>query len=365
MKSFITNYILVLLFSLSGCESPVEPPIDDTPPGKRDYVWSIDSVDYGNLPGTIQLESIWGSSATDVWGAGYTSDVRDCLWHFDSIKWSRATEGTPITTGGSGSRIVGRVWGTAADDVWAVGDEIFSQPSFHGQAFVMHYDGSVWNDVTGSLTNLESGLFDVFEEGKDNFWLAAYENVVHYNSGKWDIYSIGENLFVSGINGSKGNIFAVAYDISAGGNRVIIVRIKNDQLSIIDETTLTGSSGNYNGKFEPSKLWVSRDKLYTAWHRISVTSILENGSIDQSGWHSVLDLPEGQFFVNTFYQNTKNFFASGYPSLLYHNNGSDWKNLIISINNSVIPIGEYSAVWADGNEVFISDTENGIIYHGR
>jgi hypothetical protein len=106
-----------------------EPPIDDIPPGNRDYIWSIDSVDYGNLPGTIQLESIWGSSPSDVWGAGYTSDVRDCLWHYDGNTWTRATENNPITVGGNGSRIVGRVWGTASNDVWAIGGRILSNLS--------------------------------------------------------------------------------------------------------------------------------------------------------------------------------------------------------------------------------------------
>ncbi|TAK56744.1 MAG: hypothetical protein EPO24_10710, partial [Bacteroidetes bacterium] len=54
---------------LQGCKEEEPEIIDTIQPGKRDYVWSIDSVDYGNLPSTIQLESIWGSSATDVWGA--------------------------------------------------------------------------------------------------------------------------------------------------------------------------------------------------------------------------------------------------------------------------------------------------------
>jgi hypothetical protein len=187
---------------------------------------------------------------------------------------------------------------------------------------------------------------------------------VHYNSGNWELYPVGKNLLVWGITGYKGNIFAVAYDISAGGNRVIIIRIKNGQLSVIDETTLTSNTGSYNGKFEPSKLWISSGKIYTAWHKISLTNISDDGNIDQSGWHSVISLPAGQFFVNTFYHNTKDIFTSGHPNLLYHNNGSDWINLVLSLNNA-IPAGEYSAVWNDGNEIFICDKDNCVIYHGR
>lgn len=356
-------FISFLLYQIS-CKSPIEPPIDDVPAGKRDYVWSIDSVDYGNLPGLIQLESIWGSSPTDVWGAGYTPDVRDCLWHYDGIKWTRATEGTPITAGGGGSKIVGRIWGTAENDIWAIGGRISSSPPTRSP-FVIRYDGTKWTEVFGGINNMPTGCTSIYGIREGEFWVAELENIVHYNNGNWIKYFVGENLLVWGITGENENIFAVAYDISAGGNRVIIIRIKNGQLSIIDETTLTDISGNYNGKFEPSKLWVSNGKLYTAWHKISLTNILDDGNIDQSGWHSVLALPAGQFFVNTFYRNKKDFFAAGYPNLLYHYNGSDWQNLIININGNTVPAGEYSAVWNDGNEIFICDRDNGIVYHGR
>jgi len=129
LKSLLTKNLfasLTLFFLLLpqfACDT-TEPPIDYTPPGKRNYIWSIDSVNYGNLPSTIELESIWGSSTTDVWGAnGDAPDVRDCLWHYDGIKWTRATEGTPITEF-TGNKVVYSVWGSAQNNVWAFGRKI-------------------------------------------------------------------------------------------------------------------------------------------------------------------------------------------------------------------------------------------------
>ncbi len=359
LNIFIFFLILFVFLSLTCNDNPIIP--DTITPGKRDYVWSTDSVDYGNLLGTVQLESIWGSSATDVWGAGYTSDVRDCLWHYDGVKWTRATEGTPIITGSGGSRIVGRVWGTAINDVWAIGGRINSG-SQNSEPFVMHFNGNQWTEVIGDLANMPTGCTAIFGVMKNEFWISQAENIVYYKNGSWFKYYVGENLLVWGIAGSNGNIYANAYDVSSDGNRVIILRIQNNQLSVIDETTIEDSLHHYSGKFEPSKLWASDGKLYTAWHRISVTNILENSNINQSGWQSILSLPAGQFFVNTFYHNTKDFFVSGYPSLIYHFNGSDWKNITIPLNSV---IGEYSAVWTNGNEIFVCDKDNGIIYHGR
>ncbi len=119
----LTIFIALYVIAVS-CNTTEPPIVDNIPAGKRDYVWSIDSVDYGNLPSLIQLESIWGSSPTDVWGVnGDASDVRDCLWHYDGVKWSRATEGTPITAG-NGNKVVYSVWGTAQNNVWAFGRKI-------------------------------------------------------------------------------------------------------------------------------------------------------------------------------------------------------------------------------------------------
>ncbi len=358
MKIININIFISILFIIS-CNSPTEPPADNAPPGKRDYTWSIDSVDYGNRPSTIQLESIWGSSATDIWGAGYTSDVRDCLWHYNGFVWKRATDGTPIIVGGNGSRIVGRVWGTGANDVWAIGGTIFSSQG--DEPFVIHFDGNSWSEVTGNIVNMPTGCTAIYGTVKNDFWVSELSYIVHYKDGNWIKYKVGDNLLVWGITGEQGIIFADAYDIS-GGNKVIIVRIKDGQQSVIDESIITNGS-NY-GKFEPSKLWLSNGNLYTAWHQISITSI-SNGNIDQSGWHSILTLPSGQFFVNSYYYNTKDYFAVGNPSLLYEYNGSDWQNLLITIKNNNITKGNFFGIWTDGNELFICDTDSGIIYHGR
>ena len=155
---FSLSIIILLLVLQSFCDTadPIVP-IDNTPPGKRDYVWSIDSIDYGNLPSLIQLESIWGSSSTDIWGAnGDAADVRDCLWHYDGVKWSRATEGTPITEY-TGNKVVYAVWGTEQNNVWAFGRKI-NQGIL--SAFIMHYNGSQWIDATpANVETLSTNLY--------------------------------------------------------------------------------------------------------------------------------------------------------------------------------------------------------------
>jgi hypothetical protein len=91
--------MMLLLILFAQCDT-TEPPVDNIQPGKRNYVWGIDSI---SAPGFPYLQSIWGSSPTDVWGAGFSEDLNDCLWHYDGKSWKRATESTPITEFGNGS----------------------------------------------------------------------------------------------------------------------------------------------------------------------------------------------------------------------------------------------------------------------
>lgn len=359
-RIFLIVFIILSLSSLSiDCKEDSVSPVDDTKPGKREYVWSIDSIDYGKNLSTIQLESIWGSSPTDVWGAWYSSDVRDCLWHFDGTKWSRETEGTPITVSGDGSKNVGVVWGSSKNDVWAFGNKIFSQPSFRGQAFVMHYDGLVWNEVTGTLTSLASEIFDIFANGKDDFWLAAYEYVVHYKSGIWTKYALGDSMLTTKVFGNESSLYALAYKVSAGSDYAAIYKLSNNKFEIVDQTTFN------NGKFEVAGMWTINNMIYTIWHNLKSTELTLSGGIKSESWKTELSIMSPGFINRSFYHTSKNIFALGFPNLLYHYNGVDWVNMNISVNNKPAIEGEYSAVWTNGIEVFVCDAQNGIIFHGR
>lgn len=84
------------------------------------------------------VESLWGSSATDVYGAdgGYTLD------HFDGTSWSQVS-GVP---GGMGTNAVG---GSGPNDVWAVGWD--GTGGFGGN--IAHFDGANWSAVASPNTS--------------------------------------------------------------------------------------------------------------------------------------------------------------------------------------------------------------------
>lgn len=353
-KKFLTNILLFILLNLNlflnlSCNT-TEPTIDNTPPGKRNYIWSTDSI---SPPGIPYLQSIWGSSPTDVWGAGFSEDVRDCLWHFNGISWKRATEGTPITELGNGSKMVGGILGTAQNDVWAFGGRIIGSTNTT-EPFVMHYDGNHWTEVLGDKSQMPDGFTDIYPIRKDNFWVSSSGHVSEYKDGVWKKYFIGKNYFVQSISGIGSSVYLTAYPI--GIDSLYLMKLSGNNFRIIDVTILFS-----HGKFNPNGLLFTKSKAYTFGYGINSTSIY-NEEIILNNWQDDLKQSVNGGFWESYQNNSKDLWGIGYPSIVYQYNGENWQQIFIDNQNLS---AEFTGIWGDGNEIFISDTENNLIYHGR
>jgi hypothetical protein len=358
-KNILTLYLLITLttFYNFSCNTTEPPIVDNIPPGKRDYVWSIDSIDYGNLPSLIQLESIWGSSSTDVWGAnGDAADVRDCLWHYDGVKWSRATEGTPITSG-YGNKVVYSVWGTAQNNVWAFGRKInFGTLT----AFMMHYDGSQWVDVTPANVNaLNANLYCVYGTAANNIWVGGYEYALHYDGSHWNTYKVADSIIVSSISGNDKYLYLTTYSPWDDFTPSNLCLFSGGSFIVIDQSPVSPIKFGLG-------LWVRPNEIKSFADGIISTTIKEDGTISNNGWHRELTTTTSFGLGSILVQSAKNVFAVGVWNLVYHFNGTDWSRININVpNHTVDPLARFWGVWTDGKEVFICDRDNGIVYHGR
>ncbi len=352
MRSLVTVILLYSSFTLLSCNNTPTTPEDNTPPGKRNYIWNVDSVDYDSLPGMIELNSIWGSSPTDVWGAGFTSDVRNCLWHYDGTKWRRAVYNTPITVYGNGSKSVGGVWGTAQNDVWAFGGRIYSNPETTAP-FIMHFDGIKWTEVLGDINQMPDGYTDIYPIRKDHFWISSSNHVSEYKDGIWKKYTLQDNYFIQSIGGAGTSVYLTAYPI--GADSLYIMKLIDNNFVIIDQTTLYTE-----GKFGYSGLLFANNKMYTFMRSI-FTRKSNDGNLIEDVWIKEFTMGSGGF-SNSFARNDKDIWAIGINSLPHHFNGENWSPIIIG---ELLQDSYFIGIWGNGEEIFISDTENGIIYHGR
>jgi hypothetical protein len=347
--------VLILLgFLAITCRDEGVVPHAGIPPGKGEYVWSIDSIDYGGLPTTLQLESIWGSTSTDVWGvAGDAPDVRDCLWHFDGLKWSRATGGTPITEP-NGNKTVFDVWGSAKNDVWAVGRKI-NQGVL--SAFVMHYDGLHWTDATtNEVSSLGINLYKISGVSNTDIWVGGDNYALHFDGSVWNSYKVADSLTVVSMTRHQTALY-IHLGSPYGKDIIYIFEFRDGAFILRDFTTLE------RRKFGGG-LFALNAEMKSISDGILSTTFRPDGSIDTGGWHRDFSTPE--LFRERYVQTTMNVFVVGGGNLVYHYNGIDWKQLIISVpNHPLNPNGYLWGIWTDGDQVLICDWQNGIVYHGR
>jgi hypothetical protein len=115
----------LLVFLLISCKhNPLEVSAP-TPPGRRDYVWTVDTLkSYSNY-----FTGLWGSSPSDVWTVGGGGDDDNRLWHFDGTKWNAYNKELIICAGNA-------LIGFSKNDVWMVGEE----------GRIWHYDGTMWKE---------------------------------------------------------------------------------------------------------------------------------------------------------------------------------------------------------------------------
>lgn len=66
---------------------------------------------------------VWGAAPDDVYAVGSTGGGNGFVWHYDGVAWSvvELPDDTPVLAGGDTPGLF-KVWGSAADDVWVVGD---------------------------------------------------------------------------------------------------------------------------------------------------------------------------------------------------------------------------------------------------
>ncbi len=85
--------------------------------------WSTDPMTFAT---DEQLEQMWGSSPTDVW----ITSRQGRLYHYDGVAWTVADSLTTELDG---------IWGSAADNIWTVGNGAGNQST---QLFA--FDGGAW-----------------------------------------------------------------------------------------------------------------------------------------------------------------------------------------------------------------------------
>lgn len=142
-KKILTDFLFFIsLFIISiSCDSTE--PTDDLKPGRRDYIWTVDTLDTQ----MNRIQSIWGSSPDNVWAVGPGGlNPNERLWHFDGNNWQPYLQALSISPE--------CIYGFAQNDVWMGGND--------GKIF--SFEGNNWNQ---SFKFVKQGTTAI---GINNIW---------------------------------------------------------------------------------------------------------------------------------------------------------------------------------------------------
>jgi hypothetical protein len=352
------QYILVLfifsiLIIISGCKkNPVTPPdnsgVDTT---SHNFVWQADTL--GVYPSYLQ--SVWGTDANNVYAVGliiysYSPYKFTAIVHWDGAKWTSMDyeEGW-----------LNSIYGFGKNDIWAVG---YWQVDYNRYALITHWDGKSW--TTWKLQQYKV-LSAVWGTSSSNLYAVGEAGLVlHYNGTNWtqqqsrtelsivDIWGVdNSHIFASGLQGS-----------TASG---ILLESDGHLWNTIMKGVINPDSSTLYGEFE--SVWGnSSDKL------ILVGSLCYEGTTEN--W-KLSDIPynsPGNNIVGLTAMNhvrgdaSNNIFICGDRDLIIHWNGKSW-NIYYQFFDKTKQ-SSLDGVWVKDKSVFIVGYENSlsqaIIYRG-
>lgn len=192
MKNLFKIFLIIIAVSLfNTCDTT--DPTDELTPGRRDYTWTVDTL---NIPFTV-LTRIWGSSPTDVWAIGPGGDLDKTIYHFDGVRWSTDGISRPLSPTA--------IFGFSNDNVWIGGRG----------GDIWNYNGSSWiKNTTITIPNYNLvGFEDIWGDAPNNIYAVGFAQdgityrsvIVKYDGVSWknfDTYKM-RNSFIKIRAGSK------------------------------------------------------------------------------------------------------------------------------------------------------------------
>lgn len=300
MKQGISFIALIgLSFFLYSCDT-TEPPIDDLQQGRRDYVWTADTLWTEDFFG---IHDVWGSSPNSIWMVASGTSAKDCLWYYDGVNWTRYNQILNSS--------LGTIFGVNPDEIW-IGDGY----------------GTIWR-------NTGSG-WQIFQQ----FTLSGFDRIVIasiYGTSANNLYAVG---FADENTGTVYKGIILEYD----GTEWKFLNIPDIRVGFLEirkmknEKYLIYASNSDNGFLEKLFVFDGVSNLQEIYSDYSYPYLDEmNGdvyiAINRKIYKCINDKLElWKDFSSTSYHSTvlgrseKDFFGAGYDGIM-HYNGTDFKIL--------------------------------------
>lgn len=330
--------LIPILLTLAGCDLLRQDVTDEPlPPGRRDYVWSIDTLHSGGL-----VTDIWGSDSNEIWAVmdgGVTP-----LWHYDGTKWKPWLQqpGPAFYS----------IFGFEHNNIWAGGND----------GKIYHYDGINWKinftyskegvqspSIRGIWGRNQSELYAIgsmYETVDSN---RIYSFILFYNGNRWvELYVSTQNVVFTRVRKSKTGVFLSANEFKNNNllpNKRTFYLYSGQKLTqIYQNDPLTAGSATINK--------IGDDIVFVIGNTLNIYS---NGR-----FKAILTIDNSLFGYQVFGRNKSDVFLRMRDGL-QHYNGIDYHYLfsLIKENHSI----SHNAILFD-NQVFfiVNDFDSGENY---
>jgi len=190
---------------------------NDGSPGSDEWT----EVDTGD---ERSLNAVWGTSANDVYAVGtYKGPLTSVILHYDGTGWTAMDTGLWYS--------MTDIWGTASDSIYVCGEG----------GTLLHYDGSDWTpidtgtsrDFTAIWGSSDSDIFLLTDSA------STEEDVLHYTGDEWRWEDAGTHHTLNDIWGTSAtDVFAV------GDSGTILHYLERTIISVIPNHANQGETLN-------------------------------------------------------------------------------------------------------------------------
>jgi hypothetical protein len=244
----MTKYFLVtatigcVLYGL-GCNSapPVAPIVIKDP---TKFTWTVDTVVAPTSYQTL-ISSIWGISPQDLYMVGFSSNGLGIMYRFNGTSWLRVPisrlEGGPIY----GSLELSTIYGFAANDIWAAGSRIY------------HFDGGTWNRIDVPVPPQGMSFSSIAEVALNDVYTVGFINdatppadtgsyfLYHFDGTTWIVVDsvVITSSYVGPIRfGTK--LAAISGRLFSSGQNGVEMLTSGTWANVLDDTRIGKVAGN-------------------------------------------------------------------------------------------------------------------------
>jgi len=344
-KKVFTGFLFFIsLFIISiSCDSTE--PTYELKPGRRDYIWTVDTLAGLNNP----RFRMWGSSPTDIW-AVTESNWENSISHFDGSRW--------ISYGISGLATPFTIYGFSNTDVY-VGEA--------GSGRIWKFDGNYWNQYAQLTKDGHNNIWieNIWGKSPNDFYafgvypdsngLANGSVISHYSSGKW--VNINRNEL-------KGVVEHFYTNSSDNKNYLRLTRVGG--VEFIDSTIIYEFINNGFKKIY-SSIELKGTQADIALINNEVIFVLGNQIARRinNQFQTILNVNNSNFYQRIWGRNVKDIFLLMTDGLA-HYNGTDMDYLFYFNRTPSTQI--YGAALFEKDVFFLVDEAPSglsLVYHGK